>query len=299
MNALVDYYMRHAKNATPEQIFENKAQLYTTHLPNENVARMLDWDKAVSEQAPEVQAALQKLGFEGNKYYVRGQSYFSRAEAQQATRRAGVPESAIMQSEPGVVTGQEVYKELARRAGSEQAASETLRGAGLPGLRYLDQQSRAMGMTKYNVKWGPKGGAEVFDRATGKSMGEFPTFADADQWVAANRDKPTSNFVVFHQEALGPSVREGTLPPGYSMQETGGQPVIVGPPGKGPQFVEGGPPRPRAKKPFMEPAPPGPPPYQNMTPEEFAQWAAQNQIPVHHGTGPGVFRGGRQVPVKK
>src|SRR5207244_7863053 len=88
--------------------------------------------------------------------------------------------------------------------GDKKFASNLLEKHGVPGIKYLDEGSRAAGMQKFTVRWTPNdAGAEVVDRATGQSQGVFPTFAEADNWVNKNAAPPTHNFVVFHHDTLG------------------------------------------------------------------------------------------------
>jgi hypothetical protein len=89
--------------------------LYKVDLPDEHVAKMLDWDKPLSEQAPDVQKALSVL-------------------------------------DPYVTSsGGKMWQELARPAlastptDSPRAATEWLRSRGIPGIRYLDGGSRGRG----------------------------------------------------------------------------------------------------------------------------------------------------------
>ena len=48
-----------------------EGQFYKVDLPDEAIAKMLDWDKPLSQQAPEVQAALQKAGIGVDKQSLR------------------------------------------------------------------------------------------------------------------------------------------------------------------------------------------------------------------------------------
>lgn len=104
--------------------------MYTVDLPDEAIARMLDWDKPLSEQAEAVRVAAMDLGL------------------------------------PGTATGKDVYNALAMQArdanlhrsnlqgttlpGSQAAASQDLLGFGIPGIRYLDGGSRGAGQGTSN-----------------------------------------------------------------------------------------------------------------------------------------------------
>ena len=105
---------------------------YKVDLPDEHIAKMLDWDKPLSEQTPYVQKIINE-----------------------EIKRIGGSAS----------TGERAYKELmfdARMQGNKSAssamrsneeaiaASNRLRKAGIPGIRYLDQGSRAGGQGTSN-----------------------------------------------------------------------------------------------------------------------------------------------------
>ena len=105
---------------------------YKVDLPDEHIAKMLDWDKPLSEQTPYVQKIINE-----------------------EIKRMGGSAS----------TGERAYKELmfdARMQGNKSAssamrsneeaiaASNRLRELGIPGIRYLDQGSRAGGQGTSN-----------------------------------------------------------------------------------------------------------------------------------------------------
>jgi len=102
------------KNAAP-----TNGNLYKTDIPDEAVARFLDWDKPLSQQAPEVQRAFKShIGeFQSN------------------------PEKAweLIKDK----TGGEAYSTLAGR--NQHLVSDGLNSAGIPGIRYLDGGSRGTG----------------------------------------------------------------------------------------------------------------------------------------------------------
>jgi hypothetical protein len=89
-----------------------KGYLYKVDLPDEHIAKMLDWDKPLSQQAPEVRKALNAMGY-----------------------KPDAPD----------VTGSQVLMDLAFKHGDEAKATEALRNAGVPGARYLDGVSRGSG----------------------------------------------------------------------------------------------------------------------------------------------------------
>jgi hypothetical protein len=106
-----------------------KGSLYKVDLPDEHIAKMLDWDKPLSQQAPMTQQRI----------------YDSMLDA-------GF-DKAITNHILNNKTGRELMNELGGRlavrnpspmSGSAQA-SEFVKKAGIPGIRYLDEGSRAAG----------------------------------------------------------------------------------------------------------------------------------------------------------
>ena len=116
-------------------------QLYAAEIPEDD--DLLDWDKPLDEQPAKVRRALLELA---GGLPADGRAAFRQAMARRAT-------------------GQDVYAFLARRAagaeasaeGAQQgqrAASELLLAHGIPGLRYLDGDSRNAGEGSHNyVIW--------------------------------------------------------------------------------------------------------------------------------------------------
>jgi hypothetical protein len=94
---------------------ENTGALYKVDLPDEHIAKMLDWDKPLSQQHPDVQKALQDYDALGGKGVYH-------------------PDA----------TGQQIYNRIGDKANGKDAA-ENLRWAGIPGIRYLDGGSRGTG----------------------------------------------------------------------------------------------------------------------------------------------------------
>jgi hypothetical protein len=126
---------------------------------------LLDWDKPLSEQSPQVKAALKELGVED-----KGQT------GGQALRDLGLTES---HHDPAL-------------------GSQKLREAGIPGIKYLDQGSRPTqrSMTVSEAK-GPAG--ETLYTIYGADGGPAPYFktkSEAEAWLQ-ERQPQSHNFVVF------------------------------------------------------------------------------------------------------
>jgi hypothetical protein len=126
--AVRDFWKNHARDVTPDRINERPAgRLYEVDLkPADD--EWLDWDKPLSQQSEKVKKALRSLNIE--------------------------PDGTERQWD-----GSHAYKSLAKagdfamqasRMDDAKAASQALRAAGVKGIRYLDQGSRAKGEGTYN-----------------------------------------------------------------------------------------------------------------------------------------------------
>ena len=122
---LVDHEMQ-AYNAWSD--WSKPGSLYKVDLPDESIAKMLDWDKPLSQQAPEVQkvvqdklAQLEKLRY-ANPVYSMQHKQLSR----------------------GDMTGQDLFRFLGD-GGKGQKSMDMWKSAGIPGIRYLDGSSRSAG----------------------------------------------------------------------------------------------------------------------------------------------------------
>jgi hypothetical protein len=141
--------------------------LYKVDLPDEKIARMLDWDKPLSQQAPEVQKALMEARggkpFENTaeaifQNYVKNAPESMRSsEALQAVWRDAAERQAYE------VTGQSAYKQT---AGHQGQYVDKLRQAGIPGIRYLDGGSRGAGVgsSNYVVFPGEESALQILER---------------------------------------------------------------------------------------------------------------------------------------
>jgi hypothetical protein len=109
---------------------ERAGHVYTIDLPDPAIARMLDWDKPFSQQSPDVRQALQNAGVVGKDDWLisgmKGREIYNRASF-------GAP-----------------VKLPLRQQDDQIYASQRLREAGIPGIRYLDQGSRGAGQGTSN-----------------------------------------------------------------------------------------------------------------------------------------------------
>ncbi len=107
----------------------DSGSLYKVDLPDEHIARMLDWDKPLSQQHPDVQKALNGI----------------------ETNFPEIPDFNLrkwMDADPLASTWHNV---LQRDLGADPAMiSGTLKDRGIPGIRYLDGGSRGAGQGSSN-----------------------------------------------------------------------------------------------------------------------------------------------------
>lgn len=160
---------------------------------------LLDWDKPLNQQSPEIKAKLEKLAIDiGMPVGPDGVNGISRTS----------------------ISGQEFYDTLSRRFGREQsfsggstrwsgyvddpkAASELLLSIGIPGIKYLDQGSRDLIVSESPpaVSHLPIAGWWVSDRNSSRAIHDkpFPTQAEAEAFASKNR---TYNFVIFDESKI-------------------------------------------------------------------------------------------------
>ena len=126
-NAATSPAMQNAAMKAIDVLQSGKAkapQLYKVDLPDEAIAKMLDYDRPLSEQAPAVQELLNRAGlYDGPARNVSGNVLDDI--------------TAYISKQNGRVTTK-LTKDRA-------AAAEALLNAGIPGIRYLDGGSRGAG----------------------------------------------------------------------------------------------------------------------------------------------------------
>jgi len=156
-----------ARKALPQ----NQGSLYTVDLPDEQIAKMLDWDKPLSQQSSEVRNILKrritsveptdKFDMGGNsllrdnrlgQYDKNSTSpWILETQSINGTSRFGLSQKDVDRMFGGKdvneLTGEQILSRLAQEKGGQAAASQYLREVGIPGVRYLDQGSRGKGGT--------------------------------------------------------------------------------------------------------------------------------------------------------
>ena len=125
-------------------------QLYKVDLPDEQIAKMLDWDKPLNSKFIKTDATQEYGGF----------APFI------GEHRVAMPARSSERMAKRLPSGSEVYSELYKKLGSADKVAEYLRQQGIPGIRYLDQGSRAAGegTSNFVVFPGNEGLLKILDR---------------------------------------------------------------------------------------------------------------------------------------
>lgn len=136
--------------------------LFKVDLPDEHIAKMLDWDKPLSKQHPDVQSALGKYGIDvtDNGYDAKVKAAenavknaFERYsanptnDAYKAFLQLDQEQRSLWNARASDMTGKGAYESI---AGDQVDAANLLRQAGIPGIRYLDGGSRGTGQGTSN-----------------------------------------------------------------------------------------------------------------------------------------------------
>jgi len=168
-------YRRGVPNMTPQEVVATKNRiteiknlvqkvkdeyspsLYKVDLPDEQIAKMLDWDKPLSQQQrQQILRSLPKDALEA-EFFIRGQHGFG--------IHGGLED---MFSTPDMINALAKYFGGARY--DHEKASSFLKSAGFPGVRYLDQGSRVGGKGTSNFVVFP-GGEDMLNILQRKAEG--------------------------------------------------------------------------------------------------------------------------------
>jgi hypothetical protein len=122
----IDLLNHWAANPSSMPNIDPGSNLYKVDIPDESIPRMLDWDKPLSEQAPEVHSALKNLAARDAQKYGEG---------------GGVD---YYMGDPDSYAGGDLIRYMREQQNHEEIASY-LNSQGIPGIRYLDQTSRDAG----------------------------------------------------------------------------------------------------------------------------------------------------------
>jgi len=141
----------------------NAGNLYRVDIPEDS--DLLDWDKPLSEQPEKVREAIQSLGDVRNR---SGQN--------------------ILGMDP---TGEELYSSL----GEPETASNTLNDVGIPGLRYLDGNSRNAGDGSHNYVIWDEGAISEPMRLAQQRRGYLQFGADRQFTIGLTEARDLSTFL--------------------------------------------------------------------------------------------------------
>lgn len=170
---------------------DTEGALYSIDIPDEDIAKYLDWDAPLSEQPESVRKAIL-----GNSDFVE---YAERIMERPAKDLEGkhILRMALGMSADG---GAQI---------PEQAASEYLRSLGIPGLKFFDGSSRYRADTKPYLtntddgQWQARLWSVKNQRGVGK---KFATKAKAEKWLQQEQEKLlTRNYVTWDQDVLNRS----------------------------------------------------------------------------------------------
>jgi hypothetical protein len=129
---LLSETLRQLESGDYKKPLVNKGNLYKIDLPDEMIAKMLDWDKPLSQQSESVKKALSVDKRAKDSLYQNAAEYY-RALTSQYAQNAPLHYS-VEQAENS----------------AQQFASQKLREMGIPGIKYLDQGSRGEGQGTRN-----------------------------------------------------------------------------------------------------------------------------------------------------
>jgi hypothetical protein len=114
---------------------QDQGSLYKVDLPDEHIAKMLDWDKPLTPKAKKAINDVIYDNFGGGKTEAIGKKF---------------DEVYKEISKRSKIDGRGVYTYLANETGGQAALSNALKEKGIPGIRYLDGGSRGAGAGSSN-----------------------------------------------------------------------------------------------------------------------------------------------------
>jgi len=141
--------------------FANK-NFYKVDLPDEKIAGMLDWDKSLSEQPKNVQSALKQLGVLPKNEKYNPKNWSIGTDSRLNGYVANTPDGGIVPLNTTDKTealqklqkiandwfekkGASIHQELVDKFQNQTIVAEKLKELGVPGIKYLDEESRAAG----------------------------------------------------------------------------------------------------------------------------------------------------------
>lgn len=154
---------------------------YKIDLPDEQIAKMLDWDKKIGDQPKEVKKELVNFVEE------------NLADQLQQAKDLAKKYNDTFDIED--LNGRNLYQWITEKmGGAHDKASEALKSYGIPGIRYLDEGSRGNFKAQTTYKGEPYG--DVVSFATKQQLDDYIT-EKAAEGFGVKTFPQTSNFVVF------------------------------------------------------------------------------------------------------
>jgi hypothetical protein len=127
-----------------QKLAAREGSLYKVDLPDAKIEQMLDWDKPLSEQPPRVRdALLSNSAIAAEVQRINEQRVRLNEQNPARLSHPVVGKLASKETTIDSLKGQAIYELLAKGRNQAQA-SEYLRSLGIPGIKYLDQGSRAV-----------------------------------------------------------------------------------------------------------------------------------------------------------
>jgi hypothetical protein len=186
---------------------EETGYLYKHDLPDEDIARYLDWDKPLSEQ-PDAARAYRELTASTPDEIAADKELLNQLYPDGVPTQPTGPWNYASRNTDADITGQQAYSHLEGKLG-KQAASEALGELGIPGLKYHDGMSRIDGPAQQLIEGqGSREAALELAQTRLKSANDdFGLQAQTDRkyWgdMVDKLDKPqTRNFVTWDQDVL-------------------------------------------------------------------------------------------------
>ena len=141
-------YERMAKNGYIddflEQVEPKNSSLYKVDLPDEQIAKMLDWDKPLSEQPEVVRNVLGDLSSSTAAQINEKRMLLNQQNPERLTHPV-IGKLANKETLPNEIIGNKLYEQLSQQLGGAENVSKWLHEQGIPGIQYLDQASRGAG----------------------------------------------------------------------------------------------------------------------------------------------------------
>lgn len=164
-------------NKYKDRIKANTGTLYKLDIPDADAAKYLDYDAPLSQQPPNVQEALPDLLKTINADRIRrfgddatliSYDDFMKMTGEDLQDHLAVSFGTDVSSHP------DAWLPSARRALQEEAATEALRKAGVPGLKYFDQGSRrSVAIFVDGKQTTPNGARDIAEKESGWLVGQL------------------------------------------------------------------------------------------------------------------------------